>query len=252
MRLVAAKRNAFLFDDGYRRGVMGVLSFAQSSAHFLRVLEDLPYTPDPPAKKQMPFLSPRFPIRNAEVAKVWTTKPWPGYCHSWTRPQSLSSEASSAMADTKTIIQTLFQAMVRHRPGLANFLTMVEDGTFDVRELADQVVKGFPYPVGVELRRLFSSEHNRPDRGQLDQRFKTIERTLQFAAFVLLSQLLEEGRGRTLSRCGPLFERLAKPAGLTMGDFTYFSCPRWRRCWARGSIPSFTSGRRSATRSAII
>lgn len=70
------------------------------------------------------------------------------------------------MADTKTIIETVFQAMTRHKPRLARFLAEEDDEEFDVRELADQVVKGFPYPVGVELRRLFSSEHNRPDHGR--------------------------------------------------------------------------------------
>ena len=92
------------------------------------------------------------------------------------------------MADTKTIIETVFQAMVSHRPRLARFLEADDDGdVIDVRELADQVVKGFPYPIGVELRRLFSSEHQRPDRGRLDQLFKTIERTLQFRVRALAS-----------------------------------------------------------------
>jgi hypothetical protein len=59
---------------------------------------------------------------------------------------------------------------------------------------------------------------------------------------------LEEGRGRTLSRSSPLFERLVKPAGLTMGDFAYLIntaedsfyqegivpfMPEMGRCWAR-------------------
>jgi hypothetical protein len=123
------------------------------------------------------------------------------------------------MADTKTLIETVFQAMTRHRPRLARFLETDPGEAVDLRELADQVVKGFPYPIGVELRRLFSSEHSRPDRGRLDQLFKTIERTLQFTAFVLLSQLLEEGPGPAAA---PLFERLVKPGGLTMGDFAWF------------------------------
>ncbi len=124
------------------------------------------------------------------------------------------------MCDTKTIIETVFQAMIRHRPRLARFLTEDDDEDFDVRELADQVVKGFPYPVGVELRRLFSSEHNRLDRGRLDQIFKTIERTLQFTAFVMLSQLLDEGQKSTGGFVRPLFEQLIRPSGLSMGDFS--------------------------------
>jgi len=127
------------------------------------------------------------------------------------------------MADTKTIIETVFQAMIRHKTRLARFLEADDDGdAIDVRELADQVVKGFPYPIGVELRRLFSSEHQRPDRGRLDQLFKTIERTLQFTAFVMFSQLLEDSSRPADGRVGPLCERLLKPGGLTMGDFAYF------------------------------
>ncbi len=124
------------------------------------------------------------------------------------------------MADTKTIIETVFQA--RHKPRLARFLAADDGGDgIDVRELADQVVKGFPYPVGVELRRLFSSEHHRADRGRLDQILKTLERTLQFTAFVMLSQLLEDGQGPAAGLPESLCERLLKPGGLTMGDSAF-------------------------------
>jgi len=43
---------------------MGVLSLAQSSAYCLRVLEDLPYTPDPPTKKRLLFRA-LFPFYTA-------------------------------------------------------------------------------------------------------------------------------------------------------------------------------------------
>lgn len=142
------------------------------------------------------------------------------------------------MADTKTLIETVFQAMTRHKPRLARFLAADDDEDFDVRELADQVVKGFPYPVGVELRRLFSSEHNRPDRGRLDQIFKTIERTLQFTAFVLLSQLIEEGKVLVSGLAEPLFDQLVKPGGLTMGDFVFF-ISKAGECFRRVKTPPF-------------
>jgi len=69
-------QRAWLFDDGYRRKDLGVLTLAQSSAYFLRVLEELAYTPDGPVKKRMLFervfpfyrsgLSP-----DAKVAFTW-------------------------------------------------------------------------------------------------------------------------------------------------------------------------------------
>jgi hypothetical protein len=51
--------------------------------------------------------------------------------------------------------------------------------------------------VGVELRRLFSGSMRQLDRMRLDQIFKTIERSMQFLSFVMLSQLnksLETGK----------------------------------------------------------
>lgn len=57
---------AYLFDDGYRRQDLGVLRFAQSSAYFLRVLEELPYTADPPVKKRIIFRD-LFPFYNAGI-----------------------------------------------------------------------------------------------------------------------------------------------------------------------------------------
>lgn len=126
------------------------------------------------------------------------------------------------MADNRTIIKTVFESMVQQRPRLARYRETDDGEPDDVRELADQVVKGFPYPIGVELRRLFTAEHARPDRGRLDQIFKTIERTFHFTAFVMLSQLLESAAGPVQVSAAPLFERLVKPTGLGMGDFAWF------------------------------
>ncbi len=67
----------------------------------------------------------------------------------------------------------------------------------DYRILADLIIKNFPWPIGVELRRLFSGSMRQLDRMRLDQIFKTIERSMQFLCFVMLSQMAkskEEGK----------------------------------------------------------
>jgi hypothetical protein len=89
--------------------------------------------------------------------------------------------------------------MAEHRPSLQKYLVKDDDEEFiDHRILGDQLIKNFPWPIGVELRRLFSGTLQRPDRGRLDQIFKTIERTMQFISYVLISQLWEEKRKREL------------------------------------------------------
>lgn len=92
------------------------------------------------------------------------------------------------------LIRHVFDEMVKHRPALQKH-TMVddeEDEVVDYRVLGDLVIKNFPWPVGVELRRLFSASMRQLDRLRLDQIFKTIERTMQFTSFVMLSQLWKD------------------------------------------------------------
>ncbi|HUM46260.1 MAG TPA: hypothetical protein PLD84_05000 [Chitinophagales bacterium] len=79
------------------------------------------------------------------------------------------------------------------KPALEKHLISDELGEeADVRILGDLIIRNFPWPIGVELRRLFSGSMRNLDRGRLDQLFKTIERTMQFLSFVLVAQLWEE------------------------------------------------------------
>jgi hypothetical protein len=93
------------------------------------------------------------------------------------------------------LVKKVFDEMIRHKPALSKYLETDEDEpneTVDNRVLADLIIKHFPWPIGVELRRLFSGAMRQLDRGRLDQLFKTIERTMQFLSFVMLAQLWEE------------------------------------------------------------
>lgn len=93
------------------------------------------------------------------------------------------------------LVKKVFDEMIKHKPSLAKHLIADEDDpneTVDTRVLADLTIKHFPWPIGVELRRLFSGSMRQLDRGRLDQLFKTIERTMQFLSFVMIAQLWEE------------------------------------------------------------
>jgi hypothetical protein len=92
------------------------------------------------------------------------------------------------------LIRTVFDEMAKHKASLLKMiLTEDEDEEIsDYRVLADLVIKNFPWPIGVELRRLFSGLMRQLDRMRLDQIFKTIERSMQFISFVMLSQLCNE------------------------------------------------------------
>lgn len=97
------------------------------------------------------------------------------------------------------LIRAVFNEMLRHKASLSRMVSAEEDEDElpDYRILADLIIKNFPWPIGVELRRLFSGSMRQLDRMRLDQIFKTIERSMQFLSFVLLSQLVkskEEGK----------------------------------------------------------
>lgn len=98
------------------------------------------------------------------------------------------------------VVERVFRAMTQHKPSLAAVLSMgEEDGTgIDRRLLADQIVRNFPWPIGVELRRLFSGGMRNADRRRLDQLFRTIERSMQFLAFVMLAQVWKERKAGTV------------------------------------------------------
>lgn len=84
----------------------------------------------------------------------------------------------------------VFKAMAVHRPQLAALADLGDDdGDVDIRLIGDQIIRNFPWPIGIEVRRLLSGSMREPDRRRLDQLFRTFERSVQFLAFVMLAQL---------------------------------------------------------------
>ena len=93
------------------------------------------------------------------------------------------------------LIKSVYDEMLKHRPSIAKFSMADDDDDDDVldyRVLGDLLIKNLPWPIGVELRRLFSGSMRSLDRMRLDQIFKTIERTMQFVSFVMISQLWKD------------------------------------------------------------
>ena len=67
------------------------------------------------------------------------------------------------------MIRRVFEEMLKHKASLSK-LVVDEDEDEDIsdyRVLADQIIKNFPWPIGVELRRLFSGSMRQLDRMRL-------------------------------------------------------------------------------------
>jgi len=92
------------------------------------------------------------------------------------------------------LIRKVFDEMVKQKASLSKMVVSddEDDDISDYRILGDLIIRSFPWPIGVELRRLFSGAMRQLDRLRLDQVFKTIERSMQFISFVMLSQLCKE------------------------------------------------------------
>lgn len=123
------------------------------------------------------------------------------------------------------LIRQVFDEMVKLKPTLAKYLVLDEDDDddeVDYRILGDLVIKSFPWPIGVELRRLFSGSMRELNRMRLDQIFKTIERTMQFTSFVMLAQLWKEKEQGNLVIPGSISgDFAARFSALSMGNYTW-------------------------------
>lgn len=123
----------------------------------------------------------------------------------------------------ENLIRSVFEEMVKYKPALSKLAVTDEDEDQpDYRILADQIIRNFPWPVGVELRRLFSGSMRQLDRMRLDQIFKTIERSMQFLSFVMLSQAVRsKEEGKLTIPAGFSSEFRNRFMVLSLGNFTW-------------------------------
>jgi len=127
-------------------------------------------------------------------------------------------------ATNEHLVQIVFHEMLKYKPSLQKVLIADDDEeeTLDPRLFGDIIIKNYPWPIGIELRRLFSASMRQNDRMRLDQIFKTIERTMQFISFVLICQVWKEKKEGKLD----ITENLAKDFQgrmlvLSMGNYTW-------------------------------
>ncbi|MBI5219492.1 MAG: hypothetical protein HY958_11230 [Bacteroidia bacterium] len=124
----------------------------------------------------------------------------------------------------ENLIKKVFDEMTKHRPAMQKHLVTdeEEEDIMDYRVLGDLIIKNYPWPVGVELRRLFSGSMRQLDRMRLDQIFKTIERSIQFISFVMISQAwrdIENGQFKVPDGMKNDFE--SRFSVLSMGTYTW-------------------------------
>jgi hypothetical protein len=125
------------------------------------------------------------------------------------------------MSNNEKFIRGLFNSMIVCKPKLSAFINEDEDG-FDIRELSNMITKSYPWSVGIELRRLLSGNMEKLDRGRLDQLLKTIERTMQYLSFVMLTQLLDESINRKLMIDDGFKKEFPRRfSTLSMGNYTW-------------------------------
>ena len=104
-------------------------------------------------------------------------------------------------ATNELLIQRVFREMLKYKPSMQKMLIAddeEEEESQDPRFLGDLIIRNFPWPIGVELRRLFSASTRQLDRMRLDKIFKTIERTMQFISFVMICQLWKDIKEKKL------------------------------------------------------
>ena len=127
-------------------------------------------------------------------------------------------------ATNELLIQRVFQEMVKYKPSLQKMLVAdeEEEESLDPRMIGDLLIRNFPWPIGVELRRLFSASMRQLDRMRLDQIFKTIERTMQFISFVMISQVWKDGKEKKLELSDGFKKEFSdRIMVLSMGNYTW-------------------------------
>jgi hypothetical protein len=124
------------------------------------------------------------------------------------------------LSNTEKLIKQVFDEMVTSIPDLAYAIRYNGNHEINYNKLGNELVENFPWPVGIELRRLFTK--NELGRDLLTQIFRTFERTLQFISFIMISQLLEVKSKNQLSMPDNFKSEFRKRFPmLGLGDYTW-------------------------------
>ena len=92
------------------------------------------------------------------------------------------------------LIRELYEHLSLFKPELEHYLDedTSEESVVDIRVLAFEIIKSYPWPIAVELRRLFSATMKDANYKRLVQLKRAIGRILDFFTYILLSELIEE------------------------------------------------------------
>jgi len=97
------------------------------------------------------------------------------------------------------IVKKLYLAFKDQTEGTPEYKYWEFVGTMDTREIANKIIQSFPWPIGVEIRRLFSGDKRELNKERLEQALKVAEKATQFIALILLAQLWEEAKAKKIS-----------------------------------------------------
>ena len=101
------------------------------------------------------------------------------------------------------IIEQVFNAILQHvgdqSPESTFYRSMkAANIPIDNRMLANYIIQDFPWPVGVELRRLFSGDLKDRDKNRVDQILRVGEKLAQLFSSCLLVQLWDECKNKKI------------------------------------------------------
>ena len=86
--------------------------------------------------------------------------------------------------NNELLIKNISEKIASLRPDAKILFSSVED-----RRKGQFIIEYFPWPIGVEVRRLISGDRTIQDQNRLEQLIKTGERSIQFLAFCLISDV---------------------------------------------------------------
>lgn len=130
-------------------------------------------------------------------------------------------------------IQSLFDEVIIFRPQLKSAATFDDEfeEAADVRLLGDVLIRAFPWPIGVEMRRLFSGSCRNLVKFRLDQIFKTAERTVHFTGLRLFAEVLRLHEADNLQLPDSFVKQLnLRFFTLSFGDLVWLFCECTKLC----------------------
>lgn len=94
---------------------------------------------------------------------------------------------------SESLIHELYEHLIFFKPDLEKHLAADsnEESSLDIRILAYEIIKSYPWPIAVELRRLFSGSMKEAHFKRVVQLKRAINRILDFFTYLLLCELLD-------------------------------------------------------------